>query len=56
MDAAGINNGTSWADAFIDLQAGLSAATPFDQIWVSKPCSLWKRTRKFRAPGVATAV
>ena len=36
LDAAGNNNGTSWADAFIDLQAGLSAATPFDQIWVAK--------------------
>ena len=34
-DAAGANNGTSWADAFSDIQDALDAAAPGDQIWVA---------------------
>jgi hypothetical protein len=31
----GANNGSSWADAFLDLQDGLDAADAGDQIWVA---------------------
>ncbi len=34
--AAGANNGTSWADAFTDLQAAIAAATPGSQVWVAE--------------------
>lgn len=33
---AGLNNGTSWANAFTNLQTGLATATPGSQIWVAK--------------------
>ncbi|MEJ5310436.1 MAG: choice-of-anchor Q domain-containing protein [Anaerolineae bacterium] len=54
-DAAGANNGTSWTDAFTDLQAALSAASPtgFDtvEIWVAegtyKPTGDSSRTVSF---------
>jgi hypothetical protein len=34
-DAAGPGNGTSWADAFPDLQAALAMAAPLDEVWVA---------------------
>ena len=34
-DASGANNGSSWADAYIDLQDALSVAVSGDQIWVA---------------------
>ncbi len=35
-DAAGANNGTSWADAFNDLQDALAIVEEYDQIWVAE--------------------
>ncbi len=35
-DAIGDENGTSWADAFIDLQVALEVAISGDQIWVAE--------------------
>ena len=34
-DATGANNGSSWADAFTDLQLTLMSAVPGDEIWVA---------------------
>lgn len=34
--AVGANNGTSWADAFTDLRAGLTGAVPGDEVWVAR--------------------
>jgi hypothetical protein len=34
-DAGGGDDGTSWVDAFTDLQSALSAAVSGDQIWVA---------------------
>lgn len=35
--ASGLNNGTSWVNAFVDLQDGLAVAVNGDQIWVKGP-------------------
>jgi predicted outer membrane repeat protein len=35
VDASGANDGSSWADAYVDLQDGLSAATSGRQVWVA---------------------
>ncbi|MEZ4960683.1 MAG: T9SS type A sorting domain-containing protein [Saprospiraceae bacterium] len=35
-DAAGLNNGTSWADAFTDLQSALAIAEEGNEIWVAE--------------------
>ena len=32
----GANDGTSWANAFTDLQAGMNAAGPDDELWVAQ--------------------
>jgi hypothetical protein len=34
-DAAGANNGTSWEDAYMDLQTAIGAAIDGDTIWVA---------------------
>ena len=34
-DAGGASDGTTWADAFADLQDALGAAAPGDEIWVA---------------------
>ncbi|MFC1806304.1 right-handed parallel beta-helix repeat-containing protein, partial [Planctomycetota bacterium] len=36
VDAAGASDGTSWTDAFTDLQDGLAAAIDGDEIWVAE--------------------
>jgi predicted outer membrane repeat protein len=45
QNSTGSNNGSSWSNAFNDLQSGIGAAIPGDQIWVAqgvyKPDTIW---------------
>lgn len=51
IDAAGSNNGTSWEDAYTDLQSAIAASTFGDDIWVAqgtyKPTSTTSRSISF---------
>ena len=51
QNASGANNGTSWTDAYADLQTALGSACPGSQIWVAagtyKPTTGTDRTISF---------
>ncbi len=51
QNATGLNNGTSWVDAFVDLQDAIGISVFGDEIWVAtgvyKPTSLTSRSISF---------
>ncbi len=51
QNATGLNNGTSWADAFVDLQDAIGISVFGDEIWVAagvyKPTTLTSRSISF---------
>lgn len=53
-DASGSNNGSSWSNAFTDLQNAFAASTPGDTIWVAAgvyfPTTTTDRTASFALP------
>jgi hypothetical protein len=57
QDALGANDGSSWEDAWVDLQDALRVAAAGDQIWIAegvyRPTTTLQRAVEFRvAPGV----
>jgi len=53
-DATGLNNGTSWADAYVNLQSALTISVSGDSIWVAEgtyyPTATTTRTIYFTIP------
>ena len=53
LTSTGLNDGTSWANAFVDLQTAIDAAAFGDQIWVSR--GIYHPTIAFDADGSGVA-